>query len=166
MEPKFFITLIACLIFVLPSLEVSAQEQRVRFGVIALDELREELTGEASDQSKNLEIAHLARERLKEQQRREEDVLWDATNLRREFRAPITGIARDYKAHVTLVIFHMRPEIFFERNRGRSRKVPAAIMERQLDGLNWPELGEAHRVIVVDEHGDVVDDSRDLWKEA
>lgn len=38
MEPKFFITLIACLIFVLPSLEVSAQEQRVRFGVIALDD--------------------------------------------------------------------------------------------------------------------------------
>ena len=92
-------------------------------GVIALDELREELTGEASDQSKNLEIAHLARERLKEHLRREEDVVWDATNLRREFRAPITGIARDYKAHVTLVIFHMRPEIFFERNRGRSKKI-------------------------------------------
>ena len=135
-------------------------------GVIALDGLREELTGEASDQSKNLEIAHLARERLKEHLRREEDVVWDATNLRREFRAPITGISRDYKAHVTLVLFHMSPDIFFERNRSRSRKVPTAILERQLDGLNWPEFGEAHRVIVVDSRGLVVSDSRNHWLEA
>jgi hypothetical protein len=44
--------------------------------------------------------------------------------------------------------------------------VPAAILERQLDGLNWPELGEAHRLIVVDEQGRVVSDSRNLWLEA
>ncbi|MEC9398036.1 MAG: hypothetical protein VX475_10475, partial [Myxococcota bacterium] len=67
---------------------------------------------------------------------------------------------------VTLVLFHMSPGIFFERNRSRSRKVPTAILERQLDGLNWPEFGEAHRVIVVDARGLVVSDSRNHWLEA
>ena len=143
-----------------------AREQLPQMGVIALDELREEVTGDVTDQSKNVQVAHLGRERLREHLREQEDVIWDATNLRREFRAPITGLARDYKAHITLVLFHMPPEVFFARNRERARKVPAGVLERQLDIMSWPGLDEAHRVMLVDEHGAIVSDSRASWEQA
>ncbi len=38
MEPKFLLTVLACLFLTLPSLDATAQEKRVRFGVIALDD--------------------------------------------------------------------------------------------------------------------------------
>jgi len=128
--------------------------------VISLDTIRKEVTGKASDQSQNSKVLEIARERYQQCLRDERDVVWDATNLRADFRSPITALARDYKAHVTQVIFHLDPAEAFRRNRSRDRSVPDSVLDKQLSYLEWPDLDEAHRTLIVDEKGEVRFDSR------
>lgn len=132
------------------------------YEVISLDSIRQELTGKASDQSQNGRVLQVARERYQQCLRDEKDVIWDATNLREDFRSPITALARDYKAHVTQVIFHVEPDEIRRRNKSRARTVPGSVMDRQFDSLQWPDLDEAHRTLIVDAEGLVRYDSRVL----
>ena len=132
--------------------------------VIALDELRAEITGSADDQSQNGRVLAAARERLREALRAERDVVWDATSLRDDFRAPLTRLGRDYLAHVTLLVFHTPRQVCHERNRARQRSVPAEVFARQFEVLQWPGDREAHRVLVLDEAGQIAHDSRTGWR--
>lgn len=136
------------------------EKQYPGYEVIALDAIREEITGKAQDQSKNGEVLQVARERYQQCLRDERDVVWDATNLREDFRSPITALARDYKAHVTQVLFHVEPSEILRRNKSRSRSVPDTILERQFHSLEWPDVDEAHRTLIVDSTGNVRYDSR------
>lgn len=122
--------------------------------VVALDALREELTGDAADQSMNGQVRQLAKERLRVQLRAKGRVVWDATNLRADFRSAIIQLARDYRALTTLVVFHTPEAVFRQRNRDRGERVVRdAILDRQLKGLEWPAEDEAHRVIYVGPDG-------------
>lgn len=128
--------------------------------VISMDELRAQLGKNASDQSQNAQVFAMAREQLKEALRAQRDVIWDSTSLRFDQREAVLQTARRYGAHTTLAISHVAPSTFEARNRARERQVPANVLQRQLDGAQWPELEEAHRTIYIDEHGQELYDSR------
>lgn len=119
---------------------------------ISLDEIRAELGGR-SDQSHNGEVRRLAKDRLREGLRRKQKIVWDATTLRRDFRDALTKLAFDYGGLVTIVCFPRSPAAYHRRNRERDRPVPAAVLDRQLETLQWPERVEGHRWLVVDEDG-------------
>ena len=119
---------------------------------ISLDDIRAELGGRA-DQSKNGQVKQIARERLREGLRRNQKIVWDATNLRRDFRDVVTQLALDYGALVTLVCFPNSASAYRRRNAQREVPVPAAVLERQLAVLEWPERLEAHRWLAVDGQG-------------
>lgn len=55
------------------------------------------------------------------------------------------------------VVFHKTIEGYNQGNRGRSTAVPQRVLDGQLDALEWPEVDEAHRTVVVDGQG------RALW---
>lgn len=121
--------------------------------VISLDSIREELAGDRASQKNNGRVVHLAKDRLKECLRRKQDVIWDATNLRSDFRKIICDFGRDYKALVTLVLFLPSESAIFLRNRKRNHPVPNDVLLKQLDGFQFPLVGEAHRMKVIDENG-------------
>ncbi|PRQ03359.1 hypothetical protein ENSA5_16670 [Enhygromyxa salina] len=120
---------------------------------ISLDDIRAELGGRA-DQSNNAKVRQIARERLREGLRRKAKLVWDATSLRRDFRDAVTNIARDYGALVTLVAFPRSAREYQRRNLDRATPVPAAVVRGQLASMQWPELVEAHRHLVIGAAGE------------
>lgn len=122
--------------------------------ILSLDALREEMARDVTDQSKNREVVGRARELLREALRAQKNVLFDATSLLRDHRAPILSLATDYHAHTTLMLMHTSPESCHRRNAARERKVPPHILDKQLDALSWPVPGEAHVMHVFDEEGE------------
>lgn len=131
--------------------------------VISMDELRHTLTKDPADQSKNAQVFALAREQFKDALRAQQDVVWDATSLRFDQREAVLQTARQYGAHTTLAVFHAPPSLSFARNKARARQVPVAVMQRQLESAQWPQLDEAHRTLYINQHGQTAWDSRDQW---
>ncbi|MES2644497.1 MAG: ATP-binding protein [Myxococcota bacterium] len=124
-----------------------------RHDVVSLDALRDGLAGEQSDQSLNGQVRQAARELLRVSLRADRRVVWDATSLRRDFRAPILRLGFDYGALVTIVAFADDPAGWARRNRARDTAVPPHVLETQLDTMEWPERHEAHRLLVVGPKG-------------
>ncbi|MBK7761056.1 MAG: AAA family ATPase [Deltaproteobacteria bacterium] len=120
------------------------------FERVSLDDAREELTGDVSDQTANGQARQLAKSRLKAALRPGRKVVWDATSLRRELRAMIVQVGLDYGALVTFAVIWQRPEDYAKGNRARADAVPDSVLRRQLDGLEWPEADEAHRIVHLD----------------
>lgn len=126
------------------------------YELVSLDEIREEIGRNRGDQSENARVLEEGRQRLRQHLRDKKRIVWDATSLRRDFRSGVANLAFDYGALVTLVVFHRSVEAYVERNSRRAAKVPGAVIARQLESTQWPELTEAHRVIVVGEDDHVV----------
>ncbi len=116
---------------------------------ISLDAIREELTGRRDRLTKEGQVIQLAKKRLRESLAAKEKVVWDATSLRLDGRSAILGLGHDYHALTTIVAFATPPEILFNRNKSRAHPVPNSVIDKQLDGLEWPTACEAHRVITV-----------------
>ena len=119
------------------------------YRVISLDAIREEITGSPEDQTKNGQVRQLAKERLKRALADHEDVVWDATNLRRDFRREPVVLGFDYGAHVELVCFETSLDRCLRNNRSREREVPADVIKRQIERAEFPLADEAHLVTFV-----------------
>jgi len=124
--------------------------------VISLDSIRSQIANSRSDQSQNSKVVQAAKEQLKTLLRSHSKIVWDATSLRRDFRQQVISISRQYGALVTLVIFHCSEEVYFDRNKQRQHPIPEAILLKQLNSLEFPELDESDRTIVVDEQGNTL----------
>jgi predicted kinase len=124
--------------------------------LISLDEIREEIGRNRSDQSQNAKVVDVGRQRLRQHLREKKRVVWDATSLRRDYRSSVANLAFDYGALVTLIVFHRSVEACIEQNSQRTEEVPGSVITQQLKSIQWPELTEAHRVVVVGENDHVV----------
>lgn len=124
--------------------------------VISLDSLRSKIANSRRDQSQNSKVVQAAKEQLKTLLRSQSKIVWDATNLRRDFRQQVISISRQYGALTTLVVFHCPETVYFERNRQRRHSIPEAVLIKQLQFMEFPELDECDRTIVVDELGNTL----------
>jgi predicted kinase len=128
-------------------------ENLADYYVISLDNLRAEITGDRANQTENNKVLRVAKEELKHHLRSHHKIVWDATGLRRDFREQVIRVSRNYGALITLVIFHCEEEIYFERNRQRRYSIPEPVLIKQLRSMEFPELDEADRVLIVDSQG-------------
>ena len=124
--------------------------------VISLDALRAKIASSRSDQSQNSKVIQVAQEQLKTLLRSQSKIVWDATSLRYDFRQQIISISRQYGALITLIIFHCPETIYLERNRQRRHSIPEEVLCQQLQSLEFPEIDEGDRTIIVDEHGNTL----------
>jgi predicted kinase len=134
--------------------------------VISMDVLREELGSGREDQSVNGQVFQAALERLRQALRARRAVIWDATSLRYDTRRKLLSLAMDYGSHTTLITALTSPEALLKRNAEREHAVPKSVLLRQLDSFEWPRPEEAHRLIVLDDAGEVAWDSRASWSPA
>lgn len=123
------------------------------FNLVSLDEIREEINGVRTCQKNKGQVLQIAKERLKESLRKKQDVVWDATNLRTDFRKIVCDLGRDYKALVTMVIFLIPEKVLFASNKSREFAVPDEVLIQQLENYQFPVVGEAHRMCFVGEKG-------------
>jgi len=123
------------------------------YDLVSLDELRQQFNGDRSSQDNRGQILQHAKELLKVALRAKRGVVWDATNLRTDFRSVIATLGRDYHALVSLVAFLLPEKQLYSSNRKRKYSVPNSVLLRQLESYQLPLLSEAHQYQVVGEGG-------------
>lgn len=128
--------------------------------IISMDKLRKKLTKSRAKQSSNQKVFYQAKEELRDGLRNKRKIIWDATNTRKDTRRALFRLAMDYSAHTTLIGFQASPQQLSERNRSRKHSIPQGALNRQLKQLEWPEMNEAHRSVIIDNLGNVLYDSR------
>lgn len=108
--------------------------------VIRPDDIREELTGDASDQSANDEVFGVAHMRLRQSLRSSAPIVFfDATNVRPFARQNILDIVEEcnladgVKVSPVLVVMNINLEDAKRRNRTRDRVVPDHAIERMYE---------------------------------
>jgi predicted kinase len=101
------------------------------YSYICPDDIREELTGNASDQSQNTEVWNKARLRLQAFLKQDLTVVFDATFSDSEERKEFIAFARENGAKNIQGIHVSAPlKTAKERNQSRERKVPEEVLEQ------------------------------------
>ena len=126
------------------STQRNALIQNNEVGHVSMDEIREELTGSISDQTRNAEVAKLAMARWKELL--QDDVhnicILDNTNYNRKNRKSFLKIAQDLDIPCQAFVFNISLEEAKQRNSNRDIVVPDHVLERMFNGFQMPTLEE------------------------
>ena len=126
------------------------------YSVVSLDDLRDQINGDRGSQKNKGQIMQLAKEQLRVQLRKQGDVVWDATNLRKDFRSIVSTLSQDYRALVTLVVFIQPERSIHKNNQQRQHSVASDVLNTQIDRYQMPLLSEAHQVLVIGADGEAV----------
>ncbi len=123
------------------------------YALVSLDELRQQFNGQRASQKNKGQIIQQAKAELKAALRQKQGVVWDATNVRRDFRAVLSNLGRDYHALVSLVVFLLPEQTLVKQNRERQHSVADSVLYKQLDSYQFPLPNEVHQYQVVAAHG-------------
>ena len=113
--------------------------------IISLDSIRKEIGDK--NHKRSSEVINIAKERLKEYLRNKEDVTYDATNYRKDFRQKLFDLCHAYHADVTLhmILKPLKQCLIDNRCRG-DKQVDDAYIIHQSNRFEFPEYGEYHRL--------------------
>lgn len=126
------------------------------YQVISLDSLRQTLNGKREDQKNRGQVLQLAKTRLKQALAQKENIVWDATNLRSDFRKIIADLGRDYHALVSMDVFLLPEKQLLKNNRERKYSVPDSVITKQIESYQMPLLDEVHQYQVVGFQGGIL----------
>ena len=121
-----------------------------QLSIVSMDSIREELTGDVSDQTQNQLVAKLANDRYKQSlSLKVPVVIWDATSVLRKYRSPLIELAHKAGYEVVGVHFDIPLDVSKQRNAGRDRVVPEHVLDRMNKQLqsNLPSQAEGFDVI-------------------
>lgn len=124
------------------------------FDIISLDDIREELNGKRECQKSRGQMLQLAKTRLKDALAKKRNVVWDATNIRKDFRNVLCSLGENYGALITFVAFQLPHSSLLANNRNRASSVPDEIIHQQISKLEWPWFTEAHRMLIIGDKGE------------
>lgn len=99
--------------------------------VVSSDAIREELSGDATDQTKNGQVFNVFHQRIGEGLAQDLDVVADSTALDRFARENILAVAAIFKCEIHLIVFS-NVEQAAVRNAARERVVPQDVMIKML----------------------------------
>jgi putative nucleotidyltransferase with HDIG domain len=120
--------------------------------IIELDKIREKHKIKWNDKDAQGFVAQEAKEMLRENMRKKQDVLWNATNMTAQQRAAIIDIAyRDYRAKIKIVYIDCSVEEALKQNKSRTeyKQVKDSVIERYSRKMELPDLTECHILEVV-----------------
>ncbi|MEC4087185.1 AAA family ATPase [Pseudoalteromonas rubra] len=133
------------------------------YEIISLDEIRTELNGKRSCQKNQGRIMQTAKSRLKAALGKKHNVVWDATNIRKDFREMICQLGLQYGALITIVAFQLSETALRTNNRNRRHVVPDEVLTSQIARLQWPARTEGHRMLVIGDQGIELSRAGCLW---
>lgn len=115
--------------------------------VVSLDDLRAEMEVDPTDNQGS--VVQAGKERMREYFRKGERFVYNATNINRQRRGPILGLAADYNVRVRIVYCEAPRDRLLAQNRARTARVPEAVIRRMSERWEIPTLTEAHAIEVV-----------------
>lgn len=127
----------------------AAVKDYLKAEVVNMDSIRERLTGNASDQSKNAAVAKVAEIEARDAMSRKVNVVWDATSRTPKARRNLIAMGREFGAKIVAVHFDIPLDVALTRNAGRERKVPEDVIARFHSELVPPEHSEGFDEIIV-----------------
>jgi len=120
------------------------------YDYISPDDLRQQVTGNAEDQSKNnLIFNDLIPKLLLESKKNRKDIIYDATNYCRKNRKNILAFAKENNYYVVGYVFHTPIEVCKYRNSQRARKVPEFVIDKMHNGWEEPTLAEGFDELIL-----------------
>ncbi|MBE5813142.1 MAG: ATP-binding protein [Clostridiales bacterium] len=99
--------------------------------IISSDEIREELYGDAANQSDPKKVFEIFYQRITENLKQGKRVIADATNIRKDAREILYAIAKEANAPVYALVFIAPLENILQQNKMRKRVVPEYAVERE-----------------------------------
>lgn len=98
---------------------------------VSPDDIREELTGNASDQSKNAQVWQLTHEKVCGELGQKRSVIVDATHVNKEQRKEALSLYKKFGMSAAIaIVFDIDPAIAKAQNRSRERFVPEHVLDR------------------------------------
>lgn len=123
--------------------DTEIQKHYAHLPVVSLDQIRQELKIKPDDKNAQGKVAQLAYERAKTFCRNKQSFVWNSTNLTTEMRSRLIGTLRVYDPRFTIVYVETAQKDIFLR---RKADIKVAVLERMIQQLEVPLLGEAHEV--------------------
>lgn len=121
-----------------------------RTAYVCMDDIRQEVCGNASDQSKNGVVFKIAFGRFKQALSLGiPAVFWDATSPKKKDRKQYINLAKKANYKVVAIYFDVPIEVAKLRNAKRERVVPPEVIDRQYARLQAPEKSEGFDEIKV-----------------
>ena len=118
--------------------------------IVSLDQLRESIAGKRSSQKQNGRVLQAAKEEIKAALRAKSNVIFDATNTRIDGRQWVIQLGLDYGAFVEIIVNRTPISEIKKRNRKRQHPVPDSVLDKQIEGFEWPQIDEAHKLTIVE----------------
>jgi len=108
-----------------------------------MDTIREEVTGDPTDQTQNALVASLARQKfMTAVSHGVPTIYWDNTTTQRKYRKEMIQTGKKGGYEVIAVHFKIPFDICESRNNSRARIVPREILVRMQSQLQPPDHGE------------------------
>ena len=106
------------------------KNEYMNFEIVCPDKVRKEVTGDANDQSRNVEVFGKVYNKLIELLADGSNVIYDATNCRSTYRHKILDVCKDSFKKVICIVVTTPIGDCLERNRTRYEKtVPEDVIE-------------------------------------
>ena len=119
-----------------------------KFIVHSSDKIREEL-GDVNDQSRNEEVFKILHNRIKDDLRNGNNVVFDATNLNRKKRVAFIKELKNIPCEKICVLMATPWELCLDQNFERERHVPANVMKRMIRNFQMPSVFEGFDEVIV-----------------
>jgi predicted kinase len=114
------------------------------YKVISLDYIREDL--DISPKDEQGDVVFKARETARVYLRKNQNFIWNATNLTSSLRRQLIDLFHSYGARVKIIYLEVPFSEIIKRNRERSRSVPENVIKRMIAKLEVPDITESHEV--------------------
>ena len=112
------------------------------------DKLREELYGDAAIQGDNNKLFTELHKRIKEDLRHGENVVYDATNIKKKNRIAFLRELEDIPCHKDCIVMATEYKACVYNNEHRERKVPPEVIRRMFLKYQPPHESEGFREII------------------
>lgn len=119
---------------------------------INMDEIRYELTGNESDQTRNYAVSKIAEVKLKScLSERIPLIYWDNTSTKAQYRKNVISLAKAAGYNVVCLYWNIPINVCLDRNSKRARKVPEDIIRTMHNNIanNPPKNEEGFDDIIV-----------------
>ena len=117
--------------------------------LVETDAIRQELTGDAEDQSQNGKVFEIARKRVNDILAQGKNAIIDATSLSIRDRKDWIEIGRKNDANIRAYFIDTPVSVCKSQNNKRARKVPEWVIDRQASKLYPPTREEGFDSVTV-----------------
>lgn len=116
--------------------------------IISLDDIRLQIFGHAESQKNNNEVKRIAYNKLKECLQNGDDCVWDATNIRFDFRKKIIDMCEAYNGTSRIIIINNQLENIIKLDKKRDRVVGQDVIYEQIKRFQLPLRTESDEVLI------------------